>query len=199
MAYPLTSPIEVEGTGGAPGQINLSDGTNQVTLRAPTGLAGNVDFTLPSTDGVVGQVLQRSGATSTAWVTSSSNAQSSLPISLQFNGSNGSPFDTSSTTFVVVSRIIYRGTTIDNTIGGILVIAGTSNANATGQVQVFDATNSNIIATSAIFGPDLPLTIIDLGTISNLPTTQAIFEIQVRRVNTSGGGAAILNSIQIYG
>lgn len=68
-AYPLTSNIEVVGTGGLPGQIDLSDGTNSVQVRAPTGLAGNVDFTLPTTVGTTGFFLSRTGPTSTGWAT----------------------------------------------------------------------------------------------------------------------------------
>jgi hypothetical protein len=202
-AFPLSSPIEVEGTGGAPGQIDISDGTNAVQLRAPTGLTSNIDFTLPTTVGTTGQFLQRSGATSTAWATGSgSNNESTLPISLRFNDSNGSPVSVNSNTFQVLSRIIYQGTTLDNTINRIIAIVETSNSAATGQLQLFDITNSLIIATSAVFGPavsGLLPTIIDLGTISNLPAASAIFEVQLRRVNVGGGGAAELDAFQILG
>lgn len=203
-AFPLSSPIEVEGTGGTPGQIELSDGTNAVQVRAPTGLAGNVDFTLPATAGTTGYFLQRSGATATAWAeVIQNNPSSSLPLSTRFNDSNGAPTSTTSTTFVTEASMVYRGTVIDNPILQILVIVETTNNNASGQVQIFDYTNSQIIATSAVYGPagggGLTKFILDLGTISNLPTGQVILEIQLRRVNTNGGGATAIYSCEMYG
>lgn len=67
-SYPLTSPIEVVGTGLIPGQIDLSDGTNSVELKAPTGLTGNVNFTLPNNTGTTNQVLRTSGTGVTSWI-----------------------------------------------------------------------------------------------------------------------------------
>lgn len=67
-AYPLESPIEVTGTGGVPGQVNFSDGTNVVEVKAPIGLTGSVNFTLPPTTGTVNQVLRTSGTGITTWI-----------------------------------------------------------------------------------------------------------------------------------
>jgi len=199
-AYPITSPTEIIGTGGTPGIIYLSDGTNSVELRAPTGLVGNVDFTLPSTVGTIGQSLQRSGTSSTTWVdVNQANPNSTLPASYRFNDSNGSPASVSSTVFTTLASFVYLGTNTDSTMINILAIVGANGNNALGEVQLFDFTNSTIIATSATFGPNIPKAIINLGTISNLPTGQAILEIQLRRVNATGGGSAEINSFQITG
>ena len=199
-SYPITSPIESVGTGGNPGQIDLSDGTNSVQIKAPTGLGSNIDFTLPSTVGTIGQFLQRNSATSLTWTTNIGISDSSLPLSVKFTNRNGAPSQTNSSVFGVRGIVMYDGTDTDNTITKIQAIVQTTAGSTTGQVQVFDSTNSNIIATSAIFGPvggGLPPTIIDLGTISNLPTGQAIFEVQLRRA--SGGGNAQLHTCQFYG
>jgi hypothetical protein len=66
--YPLSSPVEITGTGGAPGQINLTDGTNSVEVKAPAGLVGTVNFTLPAANGVTDQVLKwPTTGTTTVW------------------------------------------------------------------------------------------------------------------------------------
>ncbi|MBV1928306.1 MAG: right-handed parallel beta-helix repeat-containing protein [Gammaproteobacteria bacterium] len=67
-AFPLSSPIEVEGTGGSPGQIDFSDGTNVVEVKAPSGLTGTVNFTLPPNTGTTNQVLRTSGTGVTSWI-----------------------------------------------------------------------------------------------------------------------------------
>ena len=194
-AFPLTSPIEVIGTGGAPGQVNYSDGTNSVQLSAPTGLSGNVNFVLPSSNGTTDQILSWNASGNTEWINNISNSNSSLPLSFRYN-----PATTTSSPYQVVSSFVYRGTNTDNTVTDILAVASTSNSAATGQVRVFDLTNSLVIAESAAFGPtNTTKIIVDLGTISNLPTGQAIFEVQLRRLPGGGGGQSELRSIQLYG
>nr|QBK85691.1 MAG: hypothetical protein LCMAC101_02860 [Marseillevirus LCMAC101] len=188
-AYPISSPVEITGTVPAPGQINFTDGTNVVEVKAPTTLSGTVTFTLPDADGTTGQSLQwpPSGDTM-VWGNVSGNANSTLPVSFRFEG----PTTTTSNTFVVFASFIYNGTDIDNTMTTGMVVVETSSGAATGQVELFDLTNSLIIATSAIFGPTSGVKIIvDMGTISNLPTGQALFEVQLRRPSAGGGNAGI--------
>ena len=199
-AFPLTSPIEVTGTGGAPGQVNFSDGTNVVEVKAPTTLSGTVSFTLPDANGTANQVLKWpvSGST-TVWENSSGNATGTLPVSFNFVAPNGSPSGTSSSTFQSINTFIYNGTILDNTMSAAICVAQTSNTAATGQVQLIDLTNSMIIATSAVFGPtnSAPI-IIDFGVVSNLPTGQSMLEVQIRKLTGAGGGAAEIRSFQCY-
>lgn len=67
-SFPISSTVEIVGTGIAPGQVNFSDGTNSVEVKAPTTLTGTVNFTLPDADGTANQVLTwpTSGST-TVW------------------------------------------------------------------------------------------------------------------------------------
>ena len=199
-AFPLTSPIELTGTGGAPGQINFSDGTNVVEVKAPTSLTGTVNFTLPDADGTANQVLKWPTAGSTTlWDNNNGNPNASVPIAIRFNAPNGDPASTTSSTFVVLETFIYNGTTTDNTLTTAISVVETSNGAATGEIQLFDFTNSLIIATSAIFGPTSGVKIIvDLGTISNLPTGQSMLEVQLRRPTGGGGGNAAIHSFQTY-
>ena len=88
MSFPITSPVEIVGTPGVPGQINLTNGMFGVQINAPPGLASDVDFTLPVTVGAIGQILQRSGPTSTAWVTGGGGGGGESPMMFtitQFN------------------------------------------------------------------------------------------------------------------
>ena len=55
-------------------------------------------------------------------------------------------------------------------------------------IQVYDITNSTVISTSAsIATPTTETNIISLGAISNLPASQAVFQIQVRTVQVGEG------------
>lgn len=124
------------------------------------------------------------------------NINSSLPLSFRFD-----PVTTTSTSYNVFGSFIYRGLNTDNTISTMLAIVTTSTTTTTGQVRVIDFTNGSVvIAESATFGPTNGAQIvINLGTISNLPTGQAIFQIQLRRVAGGGSTNAGLVSLQLYG
>jgi hypothetical protein len=198
-SFPISSPVEIVGSVANPSTIYLSNSANSVVLKAPAGLTGNVDFTFPNVVGLDTYFLQRTGPTSTGWSNViQHNPNSSLPLSARFNTPNGDPASVSSTTFVVLSSIVYRGTATDNVITQILAVVETSSINAIGQVQVFDFTNNNIIATSNVFF-SVSKVIVNLGVISNLPIGQAILEIQLRRENNTGGGNAAIHSIELYG
>lgn len=61
-----TSTVTVDGTSSSQGTIKLQEntgnGTSYVGLAAPASLAANVTFTLPATDGTVGQSIITNGA-----------------------------------------------------------------------------------------------------------------------------------------
>lgn len=209
--YTLTSPLDVKSTTSSASQINVYPGsasTFAVQVSSPTSLTSNVQFILPSSNGTVGQYLQYGtgigGACSWGTVTNS-NPNSTLPSSYQFANTTGTPASITSNTFVTLGRCCYRGTTTDNTIQTAIAVVQTSNTTATGQVQLYDYTNNLIIATSAVYGPYNPAAIpkiINLGTISNLPTGNAILEFRIRRVNVGGGagsGNTSLYSFQLLG
>lgn len=62
----LASPLAVIGNSTAGAEIRLPEdtdnGANYIALKAPNSLASNLTFTLPSTDGANGQVLQTNGS-----------------------------------------------------------------------------------------------------------------------------------------
>jgi trimeric autotransporter adhesin len=76
-------------------EMRFSDtGVNFVALRAASGLSSNTIWTLPSSDGVPGQLLQTDGSGTLSWVTASSGdflSDGSSPMTGQLLGVNGSP------------------------------------------------------------------------------------------------------------
>jgi hypothetical protein len=197
--YTLTSPIDVKSSSVNPSQLNLFPGsasTFSVQLQTPTSLATNVPFILPSLNGTPGQYLQYGVGGAKSWKPAS-NSTSTLPISFRFSTTTGAPTSITLTTFVNLGQFYYGGTNTDNSIATAIATVRGSNTVATGPIRLFDLTNATNIATSAIFGPTNGTIIsVNLGTISNLPANPAILQIQFRRVNTGGSGAA--GSADIY-
>lgn len=70
--YPLSSPVSIQGTGGSPGALFLTDGTNEVRIQAPAGLVGPVTVKFPNTNGATGNVLATDGAGNFSWVSPTS-------------------------------------------------------------------------------------------------------------------------------
>lgn len=107
----------------------------------------------------------------------------------------GTPYlVTNSTTFVAASRFGYPGnnnlTSIPN---NITVVCSAASDTSTGEYRVQDITNAQTIAT-AILNTNIAPTVQSLGTVSNLPANQAVFEVQFRKVT---GGQARLGFIRL--
>lgn len=102
--------------------------------------------------------------------------------------------DTKNAVYTVKSEFIFSGTNNIPVVSNrkIEIIASVDAGNQ-GDVRIFDATNANIIAEKTGISA-LTSTIFDMGTISNLPTTQAIFEIQLKN---NGTDKTMVNSILI--
>lgn len=68
----FNTPLSVVGNSTSGAEIRLPEdtdnGTNYVSLKAPDSIASNLIFTLPSTDGTTGQVLQTNGSGSLSWI-----------------------------------------------------------------------------------------------------------------------------------
>lgn len=101
-----------------------------------------------------------------------------------------------------VAQFIYPGT--DNVAPILRLKANLWNEDNTAAsgviIQVYDITNSTIIATSASNAtPTSSANIVDLGVVSNLPASQAVFQIQVRTVQSGEAkpGSAKLASLLI--
>jgi hypothetical protein len=97
--------------------------------------------------------------------------------------------------YSTVSRFIFRGSTIHGTPTNAKAIAWISSSSQTGRVRLYDITNSLTIATSGTFN-NTTGAIIDLGTISNVPTGDAIFEVQILSSITSN--TVFISAAHIY-
>ena len=117
-AYPISSPTEIIGTGGTPGTVYISDGTNAIELRAPTGLIGDAIFELPPITGVANQLLIRSGATGTTWATAPVNqGVNTWHVSdTRTSGTNGGSFFSGAWRLRELNTITSPGTSTDVTL-----------------------------------------------------------------------------------
>lgn len=85
--------------------------------------------------------------------------------------------DSSSSSYFVHGRTAFAGTTKMGTPTNIKAIANVTAG--TGSMKIYDLTNAATIAENTSITGTTPA-IIDLGTLSNLPTGEAIFEIQIK-------------------
>jgi hypothetical protein len=96
----------------------------------------------------------------------------------------------SSSSYSVLASFIYGGSTA---VGAPTYMKAILHTSATsGDIKIFDSTNAQTIATKN-FTNSTKL-IIDLGTLSNIPTGEAIFEVQMKR---TGGGNAYLAALNM--
>lgn len=124
------------------------------------------------------------------------NSQSNKSLSFNYSFNNG--FETTNNTYIVAGYLIYPGTLTAGNITSILALMYSIQSGNTYQVRVVDTTNNNTIAESNVTsGCDMVTPkIIDLNIVSNLPTTRAVFEIQIRK--DSGGNRIGIHSIQMF-
>jgi hypothetical protein len=90
----------------------------------------------------------------------------------------GAPASTSNSTWTFGANFIFRGSDIEGTPKAIKVIGGQTAA-GTGQARIQDITNSKTIATNTSI-TNVGKAIVDLGTLSNVGTGEAIWELQIK-------------------
>lgn len=185
--YNLASPVDVKSS-ASDAQINMYDsgGNFAVQVNAPAGLASNVDFTLPSTSGTSGQLLQRTGATSLGWVTKSgAPTGSSLPMQINFCTGNipTTPLVRTVTGNVIVGYFIYSGSTASGPPSNFTMtyvsVFGTIIS-----IIIIDLTHSSnvILSTTPAFAPgisSIPATARWTSPFTNIPTTQSLFRVNL--------------------
>lgn len=129
----------------------------------------------------------------------SSGGDNSLPVNLRFNDPNGSPSSTNSTSYTVLGRFVYRGSLTDPTLTRVKWIVSVSNLSVTMAMRLWNATLVNTV--SEVVSPIVLTTptVVTTTSFANIPLTESVIEVQIRRVNTMGGGQAELHCIQVYG
>lgn len=95
---------------------------------------------------------------------------------------------------VVVARFVFHGSDFMGPICAIMALIE-NDSGATTQVGIYDLTNANQIC-QASSAANVP-TILDLGTPSNVPTGESIFEVQVARTAGLGGNKAKIGSLSV--
>ena len=87
--------------------------------------------------------------------------------------------------YTTIGYLVFRGTDIVGIPTNIKVMASLKEVATTDvDVRIYDSTNANVIC--EVTGiTDLIPTLYDLGTLSNLPTVEAVFEIRAK-VGTDG-------------
>ena len=105
----------------------------------------------------------------------------------------GAPYVSKTTaSYAVFGTFIFEGTTLAGTIAKIKAIASESGA-GTASVRIFDVTNGlQVCEVTGISGTTLSR--YDLGAISNLPTGEAIFEVQGKQ---SAGNNVRISAVSI--
>lgn len=94
--------------------------------------------------------------------------------------------------YTIVGRIHFLGTTYYKSPVKIQAIMQTS-VGVIGNIRLYDVTNAKVIVEKTGIPANTSPTIFDLGVISNLPVSEAIFEIQMQR--TSGLTSIYCHSI----
>jgi len=171
------SPTSLVGPTGS----NGSDGADGKTV-----LNGTV---VPTTEGVDGDFYIRTDTdeiygpkTSGSWGSPTSLIGPTGPA-----GDGNTSIDitmdkqTNSTSYVILRRVIFAGTTALGTPSKIKAIADSVTS---ASIKIYDVTNSQTICELTGLSSGSPA-IHDLGTLSNLPTGEAIFEIQGKKDSTT--------------
>jgi len=115
-------------------------------------------------------------------------------INFSFTGENGDGAETKSATYETVAAFIFEGSAALAAITSIKAIAS-ADGSTSADIRIFDATNSLVIADLTGFTNATP-EIIDLGSISNVPTGEALFELQLLR-DGGGGDRGLCSSLQV--
>jgi hypothetical protein len=109
-------------------------------------------------------------------------------------GSEGSPeLSTSSNTYVRLASFIYGGTDAVGALAVIRVNAWRSGGTSI-EARIVDLGSAAVIC-EVLITSSLEDNLEDMGILSNLPTNESIFEVQMRK--TGGGAKALMASIEL--
>ncbi len=184
-------------------QAEVDAGTDDTRFVTPLKLA-NTSLPLPIAPHA--STHQHGGADEVATATPAANAipkaEASgelnlgwLPASSRYNAvvslfsGTGQPYRANSgTTWGVLARLPFPGTNSVGSPDTVEVLLSRSNATNTVGVRLWDKTNGVAVAQATGLTPtadDTDPDIVDLGTVSNLPTGPAVFEIQANSTSAS--------------
>lgn len=180
--YKLETPIDITPSGVV--RLFETNSTNAISI-ASASTSVDLDFTLPANAGSAGQFLQRTSATSTAWVTGTATQTSNtLPINLRLAQGNlpSVGFSTSSGAFTTITVFIYGGTITNRIMRNMYVLFTVTPAGSSGEIRLRDVTGGLIVVTTlTCTSATTGLTIATAAIPSTfVPTAQSIMEISGR-------------------
>lgn len=114
-----------------------------------------------------------------------SSATTSTPINVTISGDSEPFWSSSSASYEAVAYVMFPGSDVFGTISSIKTQA-INNTSTLFNVKIYDVTNSQTIAELTGSANTDGGAFVDMGTISNIPTGPAVFEVEVSR---TGGGA----------
>jgi len=104
--------------------------------------------------------------------------------------------ETSATTFTTAGKFIYLGTSAFGVaFTKLRIISLMSNSSTEGEVRLYDVTNNLQIGIITV--TSTTSSILTAPSISNVPSSEAIFEIQFKRTVGSGTKKILLHAIQL--
>lgn len=107
----------------------------------------------------------------------------------------GSGYTTSSETYETVAKVVFKGTAVEGIPSQVNIIAEV-DPERVGYFRIYDYNNSTTICETS-FNKDLNYQTISMTDISNLPTGDAILEIQLKINNNNGNKKVNLQTVSI--
>jgi hypothetical protein len=163
-------------------QAETHTGTDDLRHITPAKLAGEKGIA----DGIAS--LNGSGV-----IPSSQLAGGGKSMILSFGSDTSYEVNASGADYTKSATFIYAGSTTVGAITMIRLNAWVSGTDAS--FRIYDATNALVIAEITGVTSTDELNVVDMGTLSNIPTASAIFEVQIKR--DTGGSAGFVGSIEL--
>lgn len=154
------------------------DGTIAPTATDDSSLGYNVSSRWIDITNDKEYVCVDSTASAAVWIETTGAGSGSIHTDCYtWYDSSAKPYaDTTSVSYTTIDRIIFPGTSFD-TPSSIKIITNVETG-YTGSVRIYDLTNSLTIAEVSF--TNIIFEIVDLGTLSNLSSAQAIWEVQLK-------------------
>lgn len=192
MATTYNRSITTHFGGSDPNQIQLH---NEIYGSVGPTLLG-IEITGDSVDIRFDSALSGGEETTLNGLLSAHIADNSKP-KIQFYSINPKKESIKTNSYSIVSRFKYTGSDIIGTIDYIDIISKKDSGITSYSVRVVDITNNLVIAEKTGM-TNTTEDIQDLGTISNVPTDQAVFELQAKKIGGSGNTSVYIDAINIY-
>lgn len=139
---------------------------------------------------LIGITKNGAGANETVTLDAQAAADEGKLKEIGFHDNSQPDVSVSSSTYKIIASFVYGGSTL---VGVPTFMKAILHTTATsGDIKIFDVSNGNSIAEKNF--TNTTKAIVDLGTLSNIPAAEAIFEVQMKR---TGGGNAYLAAINV--